>query len=45
MALTFLYRVVIKLVRQNLYDDYYKVFQDQESESIIERIDVSPDDF
>ena len=45
MALNVLDRAVIKLERQNLYDDYYKVFLDQESEGIIERRDVSPDDF
>ena len=45
MALNVLNHVVIKLERQNLYDDYCKVFLDQESEWIIERIDVSPDDF
>ena len=45
VALNVLNHVVIKLERQNLYDDYCKVFLDQESEGIIERIDVSPDDF
>ena len=40
MALNFLDHVVIKLERQNSY----KVFLDQESEGITERIDVSPDD-
>ena len=36
--------VVIKLERQNLYE-YSKVFLDQKSEGIIERMDVSLDDF
>ena len=36
---------VIKLERQNLYDDYCKVFLDQKSEGIIEMINISPDDF
>ena len=38
-------RGVIKLERQNLSDDNCKMFLEQESEGIIERIDVSPDDF
>ena len=41
VALNVLDRVVIKLEQQNLYDDYCKVFLDQESECIIEKIDVS----
>ena len=46
LALNVLDRVVIKLESQNLYDDNcFKVFLDQESGGIIERIDVSPDDF
>lgn len=45
VALSVLDRVVTKLEKQKLYDDYCKVFFDQESEGIIERINVSPDDF
>ena len=45
MALNVLDRGVIKLEWQNLYDDNCKVFLEQESEGIIERIDVYPDDF
>ena len=45
VALSVLDRVVTKTEKQKLYDDYCKVFFDQESEGIIERINVSPDDF
>ena len=38
VVLNVLDRVVIKLERQNLYDDNCKVFLDQESEGIIERM-------
>ena len=44
VTLNVLDRVVIKLEKQNQYNDYCKVFLDQESEGIIERIDVSPTD-
>ena len=45
VALNVLDHIVIKVEKQNLYKDYCKVFLDQESEGIIKRTDVSPDDF
>ena len=45
VALNVLDHAVIKLEKQNLYDGYCKVILDQESEAIIKRIDVYPDDF
>lgn len=45
VALGVLNRVVDRLSSQNLYEEYCKVFLDQESEGIIERIDVMPADF
>ena len=45
VALSVLDRVVKKLDKQNLLDDYNKVFKEQEKKGIIERINVKPEEF
>ena len=45
VALSVLNRVVKKLEQQNLLSEYLEVFKQQEKEGIIERFEVSPDDF
>ena len=45
VALSVLDRVVTKLDKQNLLEDYSKVFKEQEKEGIIERIKVKPEEF
>ena len=45
VSLSVLNRVVNKLERQNLFEDYAKVFKEQEQEGIIERFEVSPEKF
>ena len=42
VALTVMDRVSKKLEKDNLMDDYVKVFKEQEEEGIIERIEVDP---
>ena len=42
VALTVMDRVSKKLEKDNLMDDYVKVFKQQEDEGIIERIEVDP---
>ena len=42
VALTVMDRVSKKLEKDNLMDDYVKVFKQQEEEGIIERIEVDP---
>ena len=42
VALTVMDRVYKKLEKDNLMDDYIKVFKQQEEEGIIERIEVDP---
>lgn len=45
VALGVLNRVIKSLEKRNLFDEYAKVFREQEEEGIIERIHVTPDNF